>query len=315
MSDADPNGSASPASECSTPRSLSPTTSLRTKKSRNTLYRYFFGADGRARRKDVPGEEFDPDFSDMPGTPEIRAAAARRVAIRRALGGVTMLSTLSDEELEEMTDAARVMDFTPPENAHDDRKIIHARGETVDGFYVVLSGDVGVRWAGDGVGGWPGPNDGETSIVPVGQCLCVRACVYTQPLRHDVLAVGKCSLIRVDRESFRRCFDAESGAAPADVEERRDHARYAAVSRLLRALPYTRDLMDEEVEECARMFRFKTYERGTPLVNGGKTSKCLVTPLSGLLATESVSGVTDDGDGDEKSAPGDDSRWDFGNAW
>ena len=315
MSDADPNGSASPASECSTPRSLSPTTSLRTKKSRNTLYRYFFGADGRATRKDVPGEEFDPDFSDMPGTPEIRAAAARRVAIRRALGGVTMLSTLSDEELEEMTDAARVMDFTPPENAHDDRKIIHARGETVDGFYVVLSGDVGVRWAGDGVGGWPGPNDGETSIVPVGQCLCVRACVYTQPLRHDVLAVGKCSLIRVDRESFRRCFDAESGAAPADVEERRDHARYAAVSRLLRALPYTRDLMDEEVEECARMFRFKTYERGTPLVNGGKTSKCLVTPLSGLLATESVSGVTDDGDGDEKSAPGDDSRWDFGNAW
>ena len=132
MSDADPNGSASPASECSTPRSLSPTTSLRTKKSRNTLYRYFFGADGRARRKDVPGEEFDPDFSNMPGTPEIRAAAARRVAIRRALGGVTMLSTLSDEELEEMTDAARVMDFTPPENAHDDRKIIHARGETVD---------------------------------------------------------------------------------------------------------------------------------------------------------------------------------------
>ena len=38
------------------------------------------------------------------------------------------------------------------------------------------------------------------------------------------------------------------------------------------------------------MFRFKTYERGTPLVNGGKTSKCLVTPLSGLLATEPVSG-------------------------
>ena len=75
----------------------------------------------------MPGEEFDPDFSDMPGTPEIRAAAARRVAIRRALGGVTMLSTLSDEELEEMTDAARVMDFTPPENARDDRKMIHAR--------------------------------------------------------------------------------------------------------------------------------------------------------------------------------------------
>ena len=75
----------------------------------------------------MPGEEFDPDFSDMPGTPEIRAAAARRVAIRRALGGVTMLSTLSDEELEEMTDAARVMDFTPPENAHDDRKIILRR--------------------------------------------------------------------------------------------------------------------------------------------------------------------------------------------
>ena len=300
MSDADPNGSASPASECSTPRSLSPTTSLRTKKSRNTLYRYFFGADGRATRKDVPGEEFDPDFSDMPGTPEIRAAAARRVAIRRALGGVTMLSTLSDEELEEMTDAARVMDFTPPKNAHDDRKIIHARGDVVDGFYVVLSGDVGVRWAGDGVGGWPGPHDGgETNIVPVGQCLCVRECVYNQPLRHDVLAVGRCSLVRVDRESFRRCFDAnESGAAPADVEERRDHARYAAVARLLRALPYTRDLGDEEVEECARMFRFKTYERGTPLVNGGKTSKCLVTPLSGLLVTEPVSG-------DEKSAPGD----------
>ena len=131
-----------------------------------------------------------------------------------------------------------------------------------------------------------------------------------------MLAVGRCSLVRVDRESFRRCFDAnESGAAPADVEERRDHARYAAVARLLRALPYTRDLGDDEVEECARMFRFKTYERGTPLVNGGKTSKCLVTPLSGLLATEPVSGVANDGDGDEKSAPGDDSRWDFGDVW
>ena len=160
----------------------------------------------------MPGEEFDPDFSNMPGTPEIRAAAARRVAIRRALGGVTMLSTLSDEELEEMTDAARVMDFTLPENAHDDRKIIHARGETVGGFYVVLSGDVGVRWAGDGVGGWPGPNDGETSIVPVGQCLCVRACVYTQPLRHDVLAVGK-MLTRVAWTA--RASDGASTPSPA----------------------------------------------------------------------------------------------------
>ena len=46
------------------------------------------------------------------------------------------------------------------------------------------------------------------------------------------------------------------------------------------------------------------HERGTPLVNGGKTSKCLVTPLSGLLATESVSGVTDDGDGDEVGTRG-----------
>jgi hypothetical protein len=26
--------------------------------------------------------------------------------------------------------------------------------------------------------------------VPLGQSLCVRACVYNQPLRHDVLAMG-----------------------------------------------------------------------------------------------------------------------------
>ena len=104
MSNTDPNAKSNPASESTSPRTLSPTTSLRTKKSRNTLYRYFFGADGRATRKDVPGEEYDPDFSDMPGTPEIRAAAARRVAIRRALGGTSMLSTLSDEELELVAD-------------------------------------------------------------------------------------------------------------------------------------------------------------------------------------------------------------------
>ena len=136
MSNTDPNAKSNPASESTSPRTLSPTTSLRTKKSRNTLYRYFFGADGRATRKDVPGEEYDPDFSDMPGTPEIRAAAARRVAIRRALGGTSMLSTLSDEELEEMTDAARVMDFTPAPDADDDHRIIHAAGEPCDGFYV-----------------------------------------------------------------------------------------------------------------------------------------------------------------------------------
>ena len=63
------------------------------------------------------------------------------------------------------------------------------------------------------------------------------------------------------------------------------------------------------------MFRFKTYERGTPLVNGGKTSKCLVTPLSGLLATEPVSGDEKSAPGDEKSAPGGDGRWDFGDVW
>ena len=189
MSNTDPNAKSNPASESTSPRTLSPTTSLRTKKSRNTLYRYFFGADGRATRKDVPGEEYDPDFSDMPGTPEIRAAAARRVAIRRALGGTSMLSTLSDEELEEMTDAARVMDFTPAPDADDDHRIIHAAGEPCDGFYVVLSGDVGVRWGGDGVGGWPTPSR-EPRRVPLGQSLCVRACVYNQPLRHDVLAMG-----------------------------------------------------------------------------------------------------------------------------
>ena len=61
MSNTDPNAKSNPASESTSPRTLSPTTSLRTKKSRNTLYRYFFGADGRATRKDVPGEEYDPD--------------------------------------------------------------------------------------------------------------------------------------------------------------------------------------------------------------------------------------------------------------
>ena len=288
MSNTDPNAKSNPASESTSPRTLSPTTSLRTKKSRNTLYRYFFGADGRATRKDVPGEEYDPDFSDMPGTPEIRAAAARRVAIRRALGGTSMLSTLSDEELEEMTDAARVMDFTPAPDADDDHRIIHAAGEPCDGFYVVLSGDVGVRWGGDGVGGWPTPSR-EPRRVPLGQSLCVRACVYNQPLRHDVLAMGgefisisvftylrisvwanrltscffaaECSLIRVDRDSFRRCFDADeatsSGTSAEVMQERREQAKCAMVVRLLRALPYTRDLMDEEIRECALMFKFR----------------------------------------------------------
>ena len=158
----------------------------------------------------MPGEEFDPDFSDMPGTPEIRAAArARRHP--PSLGGVTMLSTLSDEELEEMTDAARVMDFTPPENARDDRKIIHARGDVVDGFYVVLSGDVGVRWAGDGVGGWPVRTMARpTSCRWASACASARASTL-KPIRHDVLAVGKCSLVRVDRESF----DGASTPSPA----------------------------------------------------------------------------------------------------
>jgi hypothetical protein len=48
---------------------------------------------------------------------------------------------------------------------------------------------VGVRWGGDGVGGWPTPSR-EPRRVPLGQSLCVRACVYNQPLRHDVLAMG-----------------------------------------------------------------------------------------------------------------------------
>ena len=41
------------------------------------------------------------------------------------------------------------------------------------------------------------------------------------------------------------------------MQERKTQAKCAMVVRLLRALPYTRDLMDEEIRECARMFKFR----------------------------------------------------------
>ncbi len=41
------------------------------------------------------------------------------------------------------------------------------------------------------------------------------------------------------------------------MQERREQAKCAMVVRLLRALPYTRDLMDEEIRECALMFKFR----------------------------------------------------------
>ena len=71
----------------------------------------------------------------------------------------------------------------------------------------------------------------------------------------------ECSLIRVDRDSFRRCFDADEATGPgtsvAVMQERKTQAKCAMVVRLLRALPYTKDLMDEEIRECALMFKFR----------------------------------------------------------
>ena len=72
---------------------------------------------------------------------------------------------------------------------------------------------------------------------------------------------AECSLIRVDRDSFRRCFDADEATGPGTsvevMQERKEQAKCAMVVRLLRALPYTRDLMDEEIRECALMFKFR----------------------------------------------------------
>ena len=84
----------------------------------------------------------------------------------------------------------------------------------------------------------------------MGNCIDVVFCFLTE-----------CSLIRVDRDSFRRCFDADeatsSGTSVEVMQERKEQAKCAMVVRLLRALPYTRDLMDEEIRECALMFKFR----------------------------------------------------------
>ena len=109
----------------------------------------------------------------------------------------------------------------------------------------------------------------------------MRACAYGQPLHHDVIAASPCQLIHVSSKVFKSISNFIMEQVDVQI-----------IVGLLRALPVTSTLEDDELDEIARRFRFHTFDRGTTLIRGGHVSHTLLAPLTGELSVLPVSEKT-----------------------
>jgi len=175
-----------------------------------------------------------------------QSSATKMREVKQALAKVPILSGLTDDQLEKLTDTVEIV----PYNAGD---AIIRKGAEGNVFYMIKDGKVKVSDAGEQF---------SDNILTTGDYFGERALLTGEPRAANVTAVTHVTLMALDRESFNSLL--------GPLRELIDHNMNM---RVLSSIKLFDKLTAQEKSKIARSFEFETFAPGTTIIREGDKGK------------------------------------------